>query len=471
MLFKNGENGYRTPEEFQRRARQDIENHLKKYQNHEGLNKVDSRIQQESNNDINNMMEVDEIPSQNIQAHNKATPLIRRLKRSKADILPHIQVQQIQGEGQVQGPEHKIEPHGIRTTNNYQSHLTYGSSPLRKSVTNSTIDSSDSCSSIDSGKSGCSLSHASAQHLLHEQHESLNRILTHSTLDNSLFSNEAVSLYTQSTYANNNNNASDMSGDANNNSNILTLQEALPHDFSQYYSPDLDVEKFSNGRPIFTKRPLKNWELNDIRSLLIYPEIKPEWNNNKIPMIQSPQPNLNFRIQIIPNYFADAEIAKFLAHSDIYKEAKFDLDFKFKTAMFIIDRARLRHKQILIDSFSIDENKFNEQNLLGDIQYDCYFKFEWRNIIENYMLNLGIEYECRLEFKSKISKLKKITKQKKSSKYNNRDNNNSLKNNLYKKVLLENKDSHISEDIKMHIWKEVQSQVYTRLNMDGWSVN
>jgi hypothetical protein len=127
----------------------------------------------------------------------------------------------------------------------------------------------------------------------------------------------------------------------------------------------------------------------------------------------------------------------------------------------------LRHKQIMIDSFGIDASHFNEKNLLQNIQYDSYFKFEWRNIIENYMLNLGIEYECRTEFKTQISKLKKIANEKRN--LVSRDKSK-IKNDLYKKVLMENKTS-ITDEVKMNVWKDVQSHVYRKLNMEGWEVN
>ncbi|KAG0671592.1 hypothetical protein C6P40_003729, partial [Pichia californica] len=352
----------------------------------------------------------------------------------------------------------------------YGTSLTYGSSPLRQTVADSTVlEMSDECSSIDSGKSGCSLTHASAQQLLQQQQESLKRLISrNSTIQSSLFSNDINSLYTNDTFITNNTSSNTII-----NSNLLSLNQALPTNYDDYYSPDLDVEKFSNGRPIFTKRPLKNWELNDLRSLLIYPEIKSDWKN-KIPEIQSPYPNINFKIQIIPNYLSDEKFIENLANSDIYKEANFDLNFKLKTVTYIIERARLRHKQILIDSFGIDPSNFNINNLLNNIQYDCYFKFEWRNIIENYLLNLGIEYQCRIEFKSKISKLKKIINEKKINsnidKKSIKNSTSSLKNDLYKKVLVENKLG-ITDDVKLGIWRDVQSQVYKKLNMDGWEVN
>lgn len=316
--------------------------------------------------------------------------------------------------------------------------LKYGSSPLRQV---STVD--DDCSTIDSGKSGCSLSHDSAIQLMRQQQVSLQRINTNLTDDNSLF--DQYTLGTTATSINNNTYLGDRID--------ISLEQALPKNFADYYSPDLDVERFSNGRPIFTKRPLKNWELNDLRSLLIYPELPPDINFNeggKIPSVRSPYPNIYFRIQIIPNYISDKQMSKLLAQSDIYKEAKLPFEFRLHTAHYIVERARLRHKQILIDSFGVSENQFND-GLLGDIGWDSYFKFEWRNIIENFMLNLGIEWQCRLEFKERIKKLRGI--------------GGGNGNELYKKVLV-GATSIETEEFKGALWKEVQRGVYKRLEVD-----
>ncbi|TID19852.1 hypothetical protein CANINC_003647 [Pichia inconspicua] len=355
MLFKKNEQPYKTPPEFQQRAREDIENHLRNLSSQ-------TTITDRSNTNKNNA---------------KSSLIQRHTEKSNNDIV-----------------------------NKNSSPLTYGSSPLRNTLTvSNNTESVDEYSSIDSGKSGCSLSHESAQILLNQQQESLNRLFSRtSTQQNSLFTNDINSLYTSNTL---NTNTTQQPISMN---NVLPLNEALPKDFSDYYSPDLDVDKFSNGRPII----------------------------------------------------------QYLVHSDIYKEAKLDLEFREKTATFIVQRARLRHRQILIDSFNIDPSAFNpETHLLGDIKLDCYFKFEWRNIIENYLLNLGIENECRIEFKSRISKLKKITQDKGNIKGKS---SLSLKNNLYKKVLLENK-SAIDETLKINIWKEVKANVYKMLNMDGLEVS
>lgn len=454
MMFKGQRDSHKTPDEFQRRARQDIETHLKRLRNNDHMHPVDE-------------MDIDSIDTKPVTtSHRSSSPLVRPLndrlqnQQINSGISQHNLHNQYNHHNQGSLDNQNFE----RPINAYAPKLTYGSSPLRQTVT-SNFESSDECSSIDSGKSGCSLTHESAQQLLQQQQESLDRMLSRtSTLESSLFRNDLNSLYTSTTNTTIN---TDHTFINSANSNIIPLNKALPQDFTDYYSPDLEAEKFSNGRPTFTKRPLKNWELNDLRSLLIYSEPKPEWNN-KIPEILSPYPNIQFRIQIIPNYCSDNQITELLAHSDIYKESKFDLDYKIKTAKFIVERARLRHKQILIDSFGVDPLAFNsETNLVNDIRYDCYFKFEWRNIIENYMLNIGIEYQCRSEFKLRINKLKKLTQEKKFNGLSDK-NPKSSKMDLYKNVLLQNK-STISEEEKMSIWKDVQNEVYRKLDMDDWN--
>ncbi|KAF4006113.1 Protein MTH1 domain protein [Saccharomyces cerevisiae] len=63
----------------------------------------------------------------------------------------------------------------------------------------------------------------------------------------------------------------------------VSLDEALPKTFYDMYSPDILLADPSNilcnGRPKFTKRELLDWDLNDIRSLLIVEKLRPEWGN------------------------------------------------------------------------------------------------------------------------------------------------------------------------------------------------
>ena len=395
IQFRNGSDNYRTPPEFQNAAREHVAAHL-----------AQMRLQKQQNNQIHS----------HIHNHNH--------NQQKSN----NKLQVIQEHPQVIQQQHSQIQH-----NKSQ----YINSPLRQATANANIVDSDEASSIDSGRSGCSLSADAAKSLLEAQQRSLEEAMD----DRSLFSHVTVST-----------NATLLS----NNSNTLPLSNVIPTDFTDYYSPDLDVARFSNGRPVFTKRPLKNWQINDVRSLLIYPQLRPEWNG-KIPNVLSPSSSSSsssktLRIQIIPPHLPDPMIADYLAHSDIYEEAKFDESFRVQTAKFIVERARRRHKQMLIDSFDVQPEQFNENNLTGNIQYDCYFKFEWRNIIENFMLNLGIEYQCRIEFKLKMSKLAK-----------HKSNNTTLQ-----KAILNKKT--ITENDKLAIWKDIQANVHNSLNMDGWSV-
>lgn len=339
----------------------------------------------------------------------------------------------------------------------------YAASPLGRTVT--TIESSDDCSTIDSGKSGKSLSPHSIHKLIHQQQTTLSRIHSATTgmsaASTGIFDGHQLqSIYTNST-APTTFTASE---------GMIPLNAVLPKDFTDYYSPDLDVPKFSNGRPRYTKRDLRHWELNDTRSLLIFPELNPQWEG-KIPQIQSHIQGKTFRIQIIPIYIPDEQIVESLARSDIYKEAKFDHEFRLKTATFIVQKARIRHQQVLVSSFNIQPQYFNENHLIGNLEYDCYFKFEWRNIIENFLLNLAIEYQCRTDYKSKIHNLIGANNEKRRKLGLPIDQDGDVQmsskpiDSLYKKTLIR-QGIELNDDMKAEIWKEVQNKVYSSLDDD-----
>lgn len=334
----------------------------------------------------------------------------------------------------------------------------HGSSPLARAVVSAVDDSS----SIDSGKSGRSLSAASVQRLLLQQQQSLSRVqtLASTTFDQALQLHE---IYTNTTAPTTLPVSFPDHPDC-----VLSLSEALPKDFSDYYAPDLDVPRFSNGRPRYTKRNLKNWELNDTRSLLIYPD----WPTTPgspaavqgalpsppvpraLPHIQSPIKGKSFRIQIIPYYASDAQIIQELVSSDIYKEATFEPNFREKTAQYIVEKARRRHAELLVNSFEVGAEYFNEYGLIGNMEYDSYFKFEWRNIIENFLLTLAIEYQCRSDFKFRLSQLIGADNAKRAS---------APSDNLYKRTLMK-RGIEITEDMKAEIWKDVQNKVYSKLD-------
>ncbi|VEU22380.1 DEKNAAC103596 [Brettanomyces naardenensis] len=399
-----GEDNYVTPKEFQVKAREDINNHVRKIREQGGFDEVRKR---------------------------RLLPT-RLLGKPKKD-----------AESETSSTE--------STSSSSSRFMTYISSPLRKTVS---IDSSSDASSIDSGSS--SGSGPSTASTFQQQSRMLRHMPTTSTYENSVFSSNAqlARIYTNTTVPST---AMFPSGPTSLQENgTLSLNDALPKDFSDYYAQDLNTERFSNGRPVFTRRNLKGWELNDIRSLVIYPDLRPEWHG-KIPEVVSPYPNVIFRIQIIPLQLSDNEFVDCLAHSDIYRESKFDLAFRESTARYIVEKARLRHRSILQTNFGVPEEAFDQStNLVNNIQYDAYFKFEWRNVIENYLLNLGIENQCRLEFKEQITKLKRVNQHKVNC--NGSDN-------LYKKVLAHNNKVSLDDGVKMQIWHDVQKKVYERLDM------
>ena len=100
----------------------------------------------------------------------------------------------------------------------------------------------------------------------------------------------------------------------------VSLDEALPKTFYDMYSPDILLADPSNilcnGRPKFTKRELLDWDLNDIRSLLIVEKLRPEWGN-QLPEVVAVGNNMpQFRLQLLPLYSSDETIIATLVHSD-----------------------------------------------------------------------------------------------------------------------------------------------------------
>lgn len=184
----------------------------------------------------------------------------------------------------------------------------------------------------------------------------------------------------------------------------ITLEDALPHTFYDMYVPEMYINEptmiLPNGRPEFTKRELLDWEINDIRSLLIVERLRPEWGG-KLPniinglSIQSayrtngtmPQ----FRLQYLPLCAQDEQIIQTLVESDLFLEADLDYKFKVTSARYTVAAARRRHEQLV----GISEPVMHLT------------KPEWRNIIENYLLNIAVEAQCRFDFKQKCLEFKK----------------------------------------------------------------
>ena len=104
----------------------------------------------------------------------------------------------------------------------------------------------------------------------------------------------------------------------------ISLDDALPKTFYDMYSPEILLADPSNvlcnGRPKFTKRELLDWDLNDIRSLLIVEKTRPEWGN-QLPEVITMGDNMpQFRLQLLPLYSSDETIIATLVNSDLYMD-------------------------------------------------------------------------------------------------------------------------------------------------------
>lgn len=260
---------------------------------------------------------------------------------------------------------------------------------------------------------------------------------------------------------------------------MITLSEVVPSSFEDMYLPEFLKNALPNGRPNFTERELIDWELNDLRSLLIIAELKPDWNG-QIPIIYSPP---GFRISYLPLDSSNESIINALVQSDLYKERIRDQKYRYEIAKHTVTTARSRHsarvKQMINDK-AVVKNSLE--------------KYEWRNIIENYSLNLAIEAQCRHDLKKCVSVLKRQRKKQlngelqkgsfpppppKLQREKGSKNNSLLKKaitngyTIYKKndETFQNMNSELvgSEEIGI-IWSQVQENVYSRVGLN-WTVD
>lgn len=85
-------------------------------------------------------------------------------------------------------------------------------------------------------------------------------------------------------------------------------------------------------------------------------------------------------------------------------------------------------------------------------------KVEWRNIIENYLLNIGVEVQCRHDFRKRCSNFRKWKVDNMIKSCTNSNNEE------YKiKVVLTKEEKSI-------LWSQCQAQVYQRIGLD-WQPN
>lgn len=228
----------------------------------------------------------------------------------------------------------------------------------------------------------------------------------------------------------------------------VSLQAVLPTDFSLYYPPlvfsDPSISLNADGRPLFTQRDLIDWRLNDLRLLLIMDTIPAEWERlSELPVVievsEDKRLMMALRIQYLPLDASNDWIVKVLVESDIYRESNFSTSFRVQTASYSLQAARLKHAQDHPD---------------GKVFLT---RPEWRNVIENFLLNLAVESQCRYEFKRVCSRLLK-----------ERRGLVRATDGLLRRALLNDpgKRTKASREERQEIWCRIQTSVYQRLGLD-----
>ncbi|CAN6628713.1 hypothetical protein TRVA0_011S03356 [Trichomonascus vanleenenianus] len=256
---------------------------------------------------------------------------------------------------------------------------------------------------------------------------------------------------------------------------FLPLRAVVPTDFSDMYAPEILASRENLngfGRPKFTSRQLVDWSLNDLRSLLIVDSVSPQWHG-VIPRIVEQ----GYRIIVLPLDASDDRIIDTLVSSDLYKEHNFDPAFLYQTARYTIEAARQRYA-------------FENGSHGGALT-----KPQWRNVIENYLLNLGCEAQCRLDYKKACSMLKKQRQQELAALSSSPSASVAPKpikmasNSLLKKAIVTSASTSpdfpsylrnkmmpgsapvapkvsLSRQDKQQVWTQVQSRLYARLGLD-----
>ncbi|KAK9458275.1 hypothetical protein V1511DRAFT_508364 [Dipodascopsis uninucleata] len=229
----------------------------------------------------------------------------------------------------------------------------------------------------------------------------------------------------------------------------LSVRDIVPKSFEEYY-PEILFRKFprrvddpvvldimnstaekfglpnytSLHRPSFTQRDLVDWIKNDIRSLCFVTSIEQTWNakldafldddenesenqfNEYISKTCYDLKERGFQILVLPLDSDYDTIIDILVSSNIYAEFKFSHNFRYHQAKDALDTCLL-----------LKGDRGDRQRRRRPFRS----KMEWRRIIDNYLLALGIEAQARVDFQ------KVITLQAKS---------NYRKSNLLKRVLL-----------------------------------
>lgn len=200
----------------------------------------------------------------------------------------------------------------------------------------------------------------------------------------------------------------------------LTFDEAVPKDFRPYY----DKAHFENGayltergRPEFTDRHLVDWELNDNRSLLFYPELPRGWH--AVPHIVQK----DYQIYLLPTNAETAQAVNTLVDSNLYIESDIDRDVKLQIARSSVNAA---YSEASSGTLSLPQ---------------------WRHMIENYLLNLACEVQVRADYKRALRQLKR--------------------NKLY---LSPGKSIRVSQEERAEVFQKVQASLYRRLGLN-WDVD
>ncbi|ODV57871.1 Std1p ASCRUDRAFT_40241 [Ascoidea rubescens DSM 1968] len=314
------------------------------------------------------------------------------------------------------------------------SFLRHGNSPLSSSYTANDLLSNSSQSTSDSSVIDYSKSIASPNIIPNNNNNNnsnsrINLKRVHSNQSSlSSQSNDSLSSFSSSL----------SSHTLINSAPIITLDDAIPIDFHNMYLPQFLSNLLPNGRPTFTKRNLIDWDLNDLRSLLILHTLKPEWNN-KIPIIYAP---LGFKIQLLPLDSSESQFVSILVQSDIYKEAKFSENLRTQAAQFTVLAAKKKHNDLIY--LKLKSQGYNKEQIFASKEYHSLEIHEWRNIIENFLLNLAVEAQCCHDFK-KIFLI------------------NSAKN--FEEPHFKN-SFDLSNQEKSFLWNQVQAKVYQKAGLD-----
>lgn len=200
----------------------------------------------------------------------------------------------------------------------------------------------------------------------------------------------------------------------------VSYEDAIPKDFTPYYEPahfQKGAYLTDRGRPEFTDRSLVDWELQDTRSLLFMPNLRPEWPS--VPAVREKE----YQIYVLPLTATKDKAVNTLTDSNLYKESNVDRNVRLQIAKSSVDA------------------------VYADAHGQPLTLPQWRHMIENYLLNLGCEVQVRLDYKRALRQLKR----------------NKLLSSPGKSI-------RISQEERAEVFQKVQANLYRRLRLD-WDVD